>query len=254
MQDDIVRLIELQKLDLEILKLERSMAEVPEALKKAKEKKERLQEKLAQVMASIEEKEARRKLFEEELKEEIKRLKQTQARLTQIRGTREYQILLAEIEEIKRTNKQKEEEILKLMEEIEKLTEEKNKIEEELNKTNQVFEEENRKFEDLCQKLREEIARLSEKRAQMTKKISSGILRKYEIIRQKKGGIGIASVENGVCEGCHMAIPPQLYIEIQKDNRFYECPHCKRIIYFKRYYHQEEIEEGQNLKEAKASS
>jgi len=253
MQDDIVRLIELQKLDLEILKLERSMAEVPEALKKAKEKKESLEGKLANLTAIIEEKEAQRKLFEEELKEEIKRLKQTQARLTQIRGTREYQILLAEIEEIKRTNKQKEEEILKLMEEVEKLTEEKNKIEEELNKITQIFDEENKKFEELCQRLKEEIAKLSEKRAQMAKKVSSGILRKYEMIRQKKGGIGIAPVDNGVCEGCHMAIPPQLYIEIQKDKRFHECPHCKRIIYFKRYYHQEPLE-GQNLKEAKASS
>jgi Zn-ribbon protein, possibly nucleic acid-binding len=161
--------------------------------------------------------------------------------------------LLAEIEEIKRTNKQKEEEILKLMEEIEKLTEEKNKIEEELNKITQIFDEENKKFEELCQRLKEEIAKLAEKRAQMAKKVSSGILRKYEMIRQKKGGIGIAPVDNGVCEGCHMAIPPQLYIEIQKDNRFHECPHCKRIIYFKRYYHQEASEEP-NLKEAKASS
>jgi len=253
MQNDIVRLIELQKLDLEILKLERSMAEVPEALKKVKEKKESLEGKLANLTAIIEEKEAQRKLFEEELKEEIKRLKQTQARLTQIRGTREYQILLAEIEEIKRTNKQKEEEILKLMEEVEKLTVEKNKIEEELNKITQIFDEENKKFEELCQKLKEEIAKLTEKRAQMTKKVSSGILRKYEMIRQKKGGIGIAPVDNGVCEGCHMAIPPQLYIEIQKDKRFHECPHCKRIIYFKRYYHQEPLEEP-NLKEAKASS
>jgi len=253
MQEDIIRLIELQKLDLEILKLERSMAEVPETLKKAKEKKENLEGKLASLTAIIEEKETQRKFFEEELKEEIKRLKQTQARLTNIRGTREYQILLAEIEEIKRTNKQKEEEILKLMEEIEKLTEEKNKIEEELNKITQIFDEENKKFEELCQKLKEEIAKLTEKRVQMTKKISSGILKKYEMIRQKKGGIGIAPVDNGVCEGCHMAIPPQLYIELQKDNRFHECPHCKRIIYFKRYYHQESLEEP-NLKEAKASS
>ncbi len=56
MQDDIIRLIELQRLDLEILKLERTMAEVPDALKKAKEKKERLQEKLAQIKAIINEK------------------------------------------------------------------------------------------------------------------------------------------------------------------------------------------------------
>ncbi len=239
MQEDILRLIELQKLDLEILKYDRAIEYVPENLKKAKNNLDKIKEKLDKTIALIEEKEGQKKLFEEELQEETKRLKQTQARLNQIRGTREYQILLGEIEEIKRTNKQKEEEILKLMEEIENLTQEKNKLEEELQKLNQIYEEEKRKYQELCQRLNEEKSHLLVKRKQMTSRISSKILQRYETLRQKKGGIGIAGVVNAICEGCHMAIPPQLYIEIQKDNRFYECPYCKRLIYFKPYYEEE---------------
>lgn len=240
MQEDIARLIELQKYDLEILRLERAMAEIPQSLKKAKKDSEILAEKLAILQRSLEEKEKQRKLFEEELQEEQRRLKQTQARLSQIRGSREYQVLLKELEETKKTIRQKEDEILKMMEEIENLQKEKERIERELEETKRTLEEEKQKFEEYCRSLEEEKKKYLEKRMQLASKISTQILRKYELIAKKKGGIGIAGVKSGICEGCYMAIPPQLYNELQKDNRYYECPHCKRLIYFKDKYQPEE--------------
>jgi len=240
MQEDIARLIELQKLDLEILRLEKSVSEVPQVLQKAKKERELLREKIALLDQTIEEKEKQKRLFEEELQEEQRRLKQTQARFNQLKGSREYQLLLREIEEMKKIIRQKEEEILKLMEEIEKLQKERGALQESFDQVQRVFEEENEKFEKFCEETNAEKERLLKKRKEIASKISSGILRKYELVRQRKGGIGVAAVEGGVCEGCFMAVPPQLYNELQKDNRFFECPHCKRIIYYKRIYHLEE--------------
>jgi predicted nucleic acid-binding Zn-ribbon protein len=131
MQEEISKLIELQKIDLEVLKIEKNMQEIPQSLKKVQKEKEALTQKLENLNHSIEEKKKQKDLFEEELKQEYQRLKSTQARLIQIRGTREYQLLLREIEEIKKANKHKEDEILKLMEEIENLEKEKEKLEEE---------------------------------------------------------------------------------------------------------------------------
>lgn len=240
MQEEISRLIELQKIDLEVLKIEKNMQEIPLSLQKAQKEREQLVQKLENLNHLIEEKKKQKDLFEEELKQEYQRLKSTQARLIQIRGTREYQILLREIEEIKRANKQKEDEILKLMEEIENLEKEKEKLEEEMKRVENVFQKEKEKFDSFCAKLSTDKEKLLKRRESLAKKIPSGLLRKYEAIRQKKGGLGIAPVDNYVCEGCHMAIPPQLYNELQRDNRYYECPHCKRLIYYKRIYIQEE--------------
>jgi len=240
MQEDIARLIELQKIDLEILRLEKSMAEIPENLKKARKENELLKEKLSILESVIEEKEKQKKLFEEELQEEQKRLKQTQARFMNLKGSRDYQILLREIEEMKKIIRQKEDELLKLMEELEKLQKDKEALLEEFNRVQKILEDETRQFEEFCKVTNQEKERLLQRREEIAKKISPAILRKYELLREKKGGIGIAAVDKGVCEGCFMAVPPQLYNELQKDNRFYECPHCKRIIYFKRIYHPEE--------------
>ncbi|HFB84009.1 MAG TPA: hypothetical protein ENJ72_04385, partial [Thermodesulfatator sp.] len=44
------------------------------------------------------------------------------------------------------------------------------------------------------------------------------------------------AVNDAICEGCHMNIPPQLYNELMRDNRLMECPLCQRIIYHKDSY------------------
>jgi predicted nucleic acid-binding Zn-ribbon protein len=253
MQEAIMRLIELQKIDLEILKIDKAMNEIPQSLQKAQENKEQITKKLEELSSIIEEKKKQKDLFEEELKEEYQKLKSTQARLIQIRGTREYQLLLREIEEIKKANKQKEEEILKLMEEIENLEKEKANLENELTKAEEVFKEEKQKFDAFCEELSNNKAELLKKREDIAQKIPPNLLRKYEILRQRKGGIGIAPVINYVCEGCHMSIPPQLYNEIQKDNRYYECPHCKRLIFYKKIYMPEEDQENA-ISDEKAST
>jgi len=253
MQEEILKLIELQKIDLEILKIEKNMQEIPQSLQKAQKEKEELNKKLENLNQLIEEKKKQKDLFEEELKQEYQRLKSTQARLIQIRGTREYQLLLRGIEEIKKANKQKEDEILKLMEEIENLEKEKEKLEEEMKKLENLYQEEKQKFDSFCAELSASKDKLLQKREKIAKKIPSALLKKYEAIRLKKGGVGIAPVDNYVCEGCHMAIPPQLYNELLRDNRYYECPHCKRLIYYKRIYIKEE-ENKTSLKEASSSS
>ncbi len=244
MQEEILKLIELQKIDLEILKIERDLQKIPQSLQKVQKEQEQMSKKLELLITNLDEKKSQKKFFEEELQEEYQRLKRTQARLMQIKGTREYQLLLKEMEEIKRTNKQKEDEILKLMEEIENLEKEKEKLEKKLEEINAVFKEEEQKFNEFCQKLLKQKEELMEKRTKLTQKISQNLLKKYEAVRQKKSGIGIAPVINSICEGCHMAIPPQLYNELQRDNRYYECPHCKRLIYYKKIYCPEEGEDG----------
>jgi predicted nucleic acid-binding Zn-ribbon protein len=48
----------------------------------------------------------------------------------------------------------------------------------------------------------------------------------------RRGGTAVVNVKNGVCLGCFMNIPPQLFIEVTKNNRLILCPSCNRIFYF----------------------
>jgi predicted nucleic acid-binding Zn-ribbon protein len=54
--------------------------------------------------------------------------------------------------------------------------------------------------------------------------------RSFEV-KQRCGGIGLVQVENAVCKGCYLNIPPQLYNELHRGNELRMCPHCHRLIY-----------------------
>lgn len=232
----MLNLIRLQELDLKILALERKKAELPQSLKEAEEALEKKRKALEELKQRLEELTLKKKLEEDELEEEYKRLKRSQNRLMQIRGSREYQALLREIEEIKKANKQREENIFKLMEELEALQTQEKTLAEELEELEKRVAEERDRFQAFCEKLEEEKGSYLKEREGLVSQIPQSLLRRYDFIRQRKGGLAVVGVENGTCEGCHMHIPPQLFNELQRDDRYYECPLCRRLIYYKKIY------------------
>jgi uncharacterized protein len=40
-------------------------------------------------------------------------------------------------------------------------------------------------------------------------------------------------VTGGICQGCYMNIPPQLWNEIIRSEKVNLCPSCQRILHYK---------------------
>jgi predicted nucleic acid-binding Zn-ribbon protein len=59
----------------------------------------------------------------------------------------------------------------------------------------------------------------------------AGLVAKYERIRQKRGGVGVAPVIRGTCKGCQMNIPPQMANLLRTGAEIQTCPSCHRFIY-----------------------
>ena len=62
--------------------------------------------------------------------------------------------------------------------------------------------------------------------------INDDLLKKYDILREKRNGQAVVPAWKEVCNGCHMNIPPQMYNELQKPEILMLCPNCNRIIYW----------------------
>ena len=45
-------------------------------------------------------------------------------------------------------------------------------------------------------------------------------------------GQAISSVIQGVCQICHMGIPPQKFNELMRGEALMTCPNCNRMIYW----------------------
>src|SRR4029079_12811774 len=54
----------------------------------------------------------------------------------------------------------------------------------------------------------------------------------YDSVAAKKG-YAVAPVVKGVCQGCHMALPPQLANVLARMESIQTCPRCTRLIYRK---------------------
>ena len=86
--------------------------------------------------------------------------------------------------------------------------------------------------EDEITEQMEKLHELQAQRQEIQKSIPKQLLKRYDFIREKRQGIAITEVRHGVCQACHMNLPPQKFIELQMDKELMTCPHCQRIIYF----------------------
>lgn len=57
-------------------------------------------------------------------------------------------------------------------------------------------------------------------------------LKIYDTLSQKRG-YAVAPVVKGVCQGCHMALPPQLNNILARMESIETCPRCQRLVYRK---------------------
>ena len=58
-------------------------------------------------------------------------------------------------------------------------------------------------------------------------------LKRYTMLLARRDGLAVVAVNENVCQGCYMALPPQQVIEVRKAEKFNLCPTCQRILYYK---------------------
>ena len=58
-------------------------------------------------------------------------------------------------------------------------------------------------------------------------------LKRYTMLLGKRDGLAVVPVNDSVCQGCHMTLPPQQVNEVRKADKLNLCPTCQRILYIK---------------------
>lgn len=160
------------------------------------------------------------------------RLARQKTRLTEVKTNKEYQAVLKEIEETKKDISKNEEGTLELMGSIESVGSELQKLEEEMASRRKKLEEDKSVLQAEADQLKSRLDRLEVIRQKVRQKVEPDLLKKTDFLMQKQAGIAVSSVENGVCHVCHMNIPPQKFIELQRDDAILQCPHCHRFLYW----------------------
>jgi len=169
---------------------------------------------------------------ERELKEDNEKIKKAQARLNALTKAREYTAVQREIENLRRGNAQKEEEIRKLHTVIEEfraaVKEESNK----LDKMRAELAEARSSTEARVMELDARIERLKNEYRSYEEAVAPDVLKRYRRIQTAWEGMAVVPVNaKGSCTGCHRQIPPQLYNILLRQDSLETCPYCHRFIY-----------------------
>ena len=232
MDEKLKVVLMIQSIDTKFDDIRREKEETPKEIEKLRKGLDLLDNAVEQNLSTVEELKKERRKVERELEEIDLKLKKSKLRLNEVKSNREYQAVLKEIEDLKDLTFQKEETVIKWMEEIE--------IQEKGCADNTVRREESQKeykskekaFFQRIRELDKEVQSLNEKRVQLSPNLDEDLLRRYNGLRSHLKGRVVVPVIDGVCQECHLGIPPQQYNELIKGDSLQSCPHCSRIIYW----------------------
>ena len=232
MKDQLKLLWELQKIDLELKAIKEEKERYPKEIKKLDEKQKIEKERIQKEREKVESLEKTRRQKEGHLNVEQEKIKRAEGRMSEVKTNKEYQALLSEIDAMKGANSRIEEEILQVMDEIDELKKDLSKREKEMGSTLEKIEGERKKLQEKMAQGEEAWNERVERRDDLSKQIESKLVKLYHTLKEKRQGVGVVSVKNETCQGCFVNVPPQLFIEVQKNNALVRCPHCNRILYW----------------------
>jgi predicted nucleic acid-binding Zn-ribbon protein len=190
-------------------------------------------EEIAGLTASFVEKEKLRLEKDRVLQEESKKAMDKRMRMNRIKNVKELQALQREIDQIRQNNNDLEEELIRIMEEIEGIKSEIKTKEEDLAKLQEEWKKKQEAMQMQISGIDQAMTEAANRRQSIAAQITGDLISRYELIFSRRGGMAVVEVASGICQGCYMNIPPQLWNEIIKSEKVNLCPSCQRILYYK---------------------
>ncbi|MEW6419273.1 MAG: C4-type zinc ribbon domain-containing protein [Nitrospirota bacterium] len=233
MNEQIKCLVELQRIDSNILDRKHTMDVIPSKISKAERPLKESQaalDKTKQRHSSLEKKKRAKEGELDAINEKIKKLK---ARTADIKTNKEYQAHLKEIESAEKERYTVEDEILLIMEELDVSSKEMESEEEKLRVEKDRLEAFKNQLDKEMLEAEKELLTLKKMRSRIVDNIDKEIYNRYIDLIESSNGIAVTEVKEAICQGCNMNIPPQLFVEIKKNEEIIHCPQCRRILYYK---------------------
>lgn len=232
MGSQLYLIIDLQKIDAEVIRINNRKKILPEEMAKLDETFTIYCADVEKDKKNQEDLQKTHREREEKLKRGFENLKKAKDRLSDVKTNKEYQAMLKEIESIELNNGAIEDEILLIMDKLDQIRKLVNVRELELEGYRRDYEVRKKEIQTELTTVETEISDYLEKGLMLRDRIDPVLLKRYETIKNRSNGLAVVAAWKEICAGCHMNIPPQMYIELQRDININYCPHCNRIIYW----------------------
>ncbi|MEI8176047.1 MAG: C4-type zinc ribbon domain-containing protein [Candidatus Omnitrophota bacterium] len=230
-EEQLVLLIGLQKLDGEIYRLRRDLAQHPVTIATLEAAFKQGEVDLKKADDDAKTAAVRKKELELDLEAKEAGIKKLQTQLFQLKTNKEYQAMQKEIESQKADVSLIEEGILQVFDRIDACGKEIVRQKEILEGRRQKFVAEKQTIEAQARQIDERLAGLIAERTTRAQKVDKEYLSRYERILASKDGVAMVPVEGDTCGGCNINLPAQVINEIRLKEELIFCGSCARILY-----------------------
>ena len=183
--------------------------------------------------ALLSEKEKQRQDKDRVFQDEGKKVMDKRMRMNRIKNIKELQALQREIDQIKQSNSELEEALIQVLVEIDGIRGNIKAKEDEIAQIQSEWQQKQQELQSQITGIDRAVSEAATRRQTIASQVAGDLISRYELIFSRRGGTAVVEVAGGICQGCYMNIPPQLWNEIIKSDKVHLCPSCQRILYCK---------------------
>lgn len=231
MNNMLERLVNLQKTDEKIVAFQKEEEALPRELEDLELEIKALETQKDQIAEELEDLSGRESELEDLLKETKDQMRRSQTRMLAVKTQREYRAVQREGDIARKRRGELEAEAKELGTEVEEVRKKLEEICGDMDIKADILKkarrEANKKLKSLVNN-RQDLEKTREIEAGF---VDSELLSRYQKVFKRHRGQGVVNVAGGVCGGCFMRIPPQLYNQVLARGNVHQCQNCSRIIY-----------------------
>jgi predicted nucleic acid-binding Zn-ribbon protein len=230
LREQLLNLLQLQTCDVKVRELDTAAKQLPAKLDPLRRDLAKLQGMLDAERAKLAETEAWRKSQQETIDREREALKSAQSKLQQSKNSKEFNAASREVENKRKAIQDREAELKKVSETLAQSKSQLDSRDADVQKLRDELAAGEAGMKDQVDTLTAQLAEAVTARDAARANVEKQWVKTYDTLAAKRG-YAVAPVIKGVCQGCHMALPPQLNNILARMQSIETCPRCGRLVY-----------------------
>ncbi|PLX24763.1 MAG: hypothetical protein C0600_12815 [Ignavibacteria bacterium] len=219
----------LQLLDTELDDLRELRGDLPETVNVMAEDLSQVEGRIEECVEALKKGAVERAQMESQSLELIAKIDKYKGQQLEVTNNKEYDALTREMEAAENTIATNEEAVEQFAERAEELKSSQAEFETRRDELQKELEVKREELKEILAATAEEEKGLEAKRESTLAEIKERDLVLYNRIREAKGK-AVAPIKRGSCSGCYNVVPPQMILEVKKNDRLFICEHCGRIL------------------------
>ena len=231
-REQLVLLLQLQQSDIKVRELQAAVTQLPAKLDPARRDLAKLQGMLDGERGKLNETNAWRKAQQEQIDRERDALRQAQTKFQASKNSKEFNASSREVENKRKAIGDRETELKKVNEAAAQSTAQLEARDKDVETLRADLAGSEAAMAGQLAELKAQLAEAIAGRDAARAQVEPQWVKIYDSLAAKRG-YAVAPVIKGVCQGCHMALPPQLSNVLARMESIETCPRCGRLIYRK---------------------